>query len=469
MTSLAGGKKWWRLLPLFVLPLLAASADDTEKAQLLLEKAELRIEQSRYADAVAIYRDLARRYPTTKAGRVGERRSRSSAYIGSTLLIDSGPSDNRVDVALMGDGYPLRNQKAFDKLANDIPPLFERQKTFREYFNYLNFLRLNLVSHDRGVDGFGREYDTALNGHTTGTIQGHVSVDARLVREALEETGAHDNFAIVFVHAGVLGVGGGGIATIGGRSAKTTVHEWGHAFAGLGDEYSSKTHDRGKVQKNVNVSDTDDPEKVPWAHFIKAKVPGVGVYEGASGQVRGAWRPTASGCIMANGEFFCPPCREALILRIYSLVDPIESTNFPVYPLQSPASLTIEDSQEFEVKVMQPKSHNLEVSWWILPERSAPPEPRGSSERYSGRYSDRRSRGPLSKLQHEPVLHTRTRKDGVHKLKIKARELDPGRYRVICRAVDTTKLRGDRFPWVLKDEHGLLESERAWWIVIPEK
>jgi hypothetical protein len=31
---------------------------------------------------------------------------------------------------------------------------------------------------------------------------------------------------------------------------------------------------------------------------------------------------------------------------------------------------------------------------------------------------------------------------------------------------DTTELRGEKFPWVLKDERGLLESERIWWLEV---
>ncbi len=44
--------------------------------------------------------------------------------------------------------------------------------------------------------------------------------------------------------------------------------------------------------------------------------------------------------------------------------------------------------------------------------------------------------------------------------------MEPGRYRVVCRAVDDTRISGDRYPWVLKDDHGLLESERAWWVKV---
>ena len=57
-------------------------------------------------------------------------------------------------------------------------------------------------------------------------------------------------------------------------------------------------------------------------------------------------------------------------------------------------------------------------------------------------------------------------KTGVHEFKVKAKDLEPGRYRVVCRVRDTTLLRGERFPWVLKDENGVLESERAWWVVV---
>jgi hypothetical protein len=282
----------------------------------------------------------------------------------------------------------------------------------------------------------------------------------------LAELGEHDDLALVFVRTGVAGTGGRGVGVIGGRNASTTIHEWGHAFGRLGDEYSTKTHERGGVSVCANVSDTEDPEQVPWAHWIEAKVPGIGVYEGANGQVRGAWKPTASGCVMLSGEFFCPPCREALVLRIYSIVDPIDSVNHPVYPREHRASLVLDEAFTFRVEVMRPASHDLEVRWWILPEERAPQDPRGRDPQYATSFGDRRDRGPLSKIVEDPVKESRVNETGVHELTVKTSELEPGRYRVVCRARDTTLLRGERFPWVLKDEHGVLESERAWWVLV---
>jgi len=44
----------------------------------------------------------------------------------------------------------------------------------------------------------------------------------------------------------------------------TVVHEWGHAFGGLSDEYSDYTHRRGTVRDGINVAGTEDPKKVPF-------------------------------------------------------------------------------------------------------------------------------------------------------------------------------------------------------------
>ena len=446
--------------------------DDESIAQELLERAEAYAHAGRYPSAARTYANVAKEYPHTLAGRIGALRSRASAFLGSVLIVDNGPSNNRVDIAVMGDGYTLEHQRAFDKLADDVPAFFDHQATFREYMSYLNFRRYNVVSEDDNVDGFGRLENTALGGQTLGTILGHVGVEPNLVRDILDQGPEHDGLAIVYVRTGVLGTGSSGIACVGGRSSETTIHEWGHAFALLGDEYSTTTHERRAVSRRPNVSPTEDPAEVPWAHWLDARVPGIGVYEGASGQVRDAWKPTASGCVMLSGEFFCRPCREALVLRIYSLVDPIDATGYPPIPRDHAASIEIEDSFEFTVDVMKPERHNLETRWWVLPERDAPRDPSGYDERYAlpeddARLGDRRARGPLVPIRVKPDRYSRANRTARHRFVVRASDLEPGRYRVVCRARDTTRFRGEKVPWVMKDELGLLESERAWWIRIP--
>jgi hypothetical protein len=455
----------------------AGNTSEDEAAQ-ELARIEEAFEKGQYAKAHGAYEKLAEEFAGTAAGRLAARRSRPNAVLGSRDLVRTGPSANRVDVVFMGDGYTLQKLNSFDDFAKAVLPAFEHDRVFGEYLSYLNFIASVVVSEEEGVDAFGREANTALGTHVQpGRAVDHVWADVGLVRAALEDTSENDGYAIVFQPIGGVGSGGADVAVVGSRNPVSVLHEWGHAFAQLKDEYSTDTIDRGEVSSWINVSESEDPATVPWKHWLDAKVPGIGVYEGADGRVRGAFKPTASGCVMEEGETYCPVCREAIVLRIYQHVDPIESAR--VVPAEKasekapveasaeraaelPATdLTGEEPHRFEVHTLEPKEHALEVNWFVLPESEAPP-PGGDPT-----LRPRVRRGALAPIDAKPAHRSRS-KDGRHVFDVAPKELEPGRYRVLVRVRDTTELRGDRFPWVLLDEHGLLESERGWWVVVED-
>ncbi|MEM7308984.1 MAG: M64 family metallopeptidase [Planctomycetota bacterium] len=458
-TALAAG------LLTVALPFAAAPADDPEEqAAAWLEKAERHVEKGQHKRAVDVYEKIVKKYPETAAGEVAGRRSLPSAYLGKADILRSGPSSNRVDVVILGDGYTLKLMDGYDDIVGDIPRVFERNRVFGEYLSYLNLVRGTTVSEEKGIDSYGKEYRTVLGGKMSRSIQGQVTVDREAVRRILrEELPEADGFAVALVRLGTLGTGGGGVAAVAAREFNTLIHEWGHAFANLQDEYSSHTGYRGEAVSSINVSSVEDPQRVPWAHFIEARVRGVGVYEGADGRVRGAWKPTSAGCIMGNGGFFCPVCREALVLRLYEFVDPIDAAVPP--PSDEPLRLAQDGAPlTFSVQAMRPKSHTLEVSWWLFPEAEAPPHVSYDAEAAS--VGKRRSRGPLPPIEAKPAQRPRGAKNGVHRFELKPRGLAPGGYVVIVRAVDSTKLRGEKHPWVLKDEAHLLRSERRWKVIV---
>lgn len=117
--------------------------------------------------------------------------------------------------------------------------------------------------------------------------------------------------------------GGGGIlnsydlcAAHNSTFRPVVVHEFGHSFAGLADEYAYDTeevpmypHDVEPWEKNIT---TKVDFKGKWENLI-GKDPKVGFYEGAGYSPKGVYRAYPD-CRMRTNENpdFCPACRQAI-------------------------------------------------------------------------------------------------------------------------------------------------------------
>lgn len=121
---------------------------------------------------------------------------------------------------------------------------------------------------------------------------------------------------------------------------KTIIHEFAHLFGILADEYpyygKGKTNpDAGKTEKVKmcgasdqygnfdgyyawNVSNTDDPEYVPWSKFLKLEQykDQIGIYEGAHHYEFGAYRPSYNSIMECTGDTFNAPSRYAIFCEI---------------------------------------------------------------------------------------------------------------------------------------------------------
>ena len=120
------------------------------------------------------------------------------------------------------------------------------------------------------------------------------------------------------------------------------IHETvGHGIGKLADEYSlmsscsSKDYIAGGNEKNwwMNVSLTNDPEKVPWAEFLKDKryaSEGLGIFEGGATCFKeGVWRSTKTSVMDAGNSpaIFNAPSRRA----IYDHVMQVTTGRTPTY------------------------------------------------------------------------------------------------------------------------------------------
>ncbi len=111
------------------------------------------------------------------------------------------------------------------------------------------------------------------------------------------------------------------------------VHEFGHSFGGLADEYfyendvMTDTYPTDVEPWEPNITTMRDFAS-KWKHLLPAETPiptptadaakyPVGVYEGGGYSFKGVYRP-ADECRMRNNTYpsFCPGCNDALIKLI---------------------------------------------------------------------------------------------------------------------------------------------------------
>ncbi len=462
-----------------------------------------------FEEARVLFQKFLKAYPGANEDmlREAEDRSGENCLAGIELMHDAGPSARRIDVELMGDGYIKAKFKSFWKDAPNQMKEFWAETLYDEYENYFNVWRFDLISKEEGVDELSMEekmggpppeptttpgrrkkgpkkFSTALNCVAAGG-QNQVWADPDQVYRWRRYLPESDGLTIAFAKKGELGMGGGGIATTGKRVA--VVHEFGHAFIGLLDEYvNNPERPQGRIFAANAVSTNDeDPrkppprEEIPWKHWLAIGNKQVDVILGGATYQTGVFRP-AQGCAMnTGGGKYCWVCREEGVLRIYSYLSPVDEYG----PVQPVVTLAPGESKEFFVLPMAPKRHELSVDWFLqrlstgelLPAEPPPPsgddvssvtdERAGRMWRGDGDRGFARRQDPLP--DGDPLgfaLKPKVKKLPKNAFRSSAlvEGLEPGTWRLTARVRDDTRVPGYPYPWVIKDAARLREERLAW-------
>ena len=269
-------------------------------------------------------------------------------------LLKSGSIDSCIDVAIVAEGYTAEEADKFYKDAQTAMDAILSHQPFGEYKDRFNFVAVALPSEDSGVSvpGEGVWKKTALGSHFNTFYMDRYLTTLRLRQ-------MHDRLCgIPYEHIVILAntdtYGGGGIfnsytLTTAGHTAfePVVVHEFGHSFAGLADEYYYDDQfveyyypDCEPWEQNITTlfdfdSKWDDmlPEgtEIPtapvqgniWQQFHEGVSMDsiVGVYEGAGYQSKGVYRPFPDCRMKTNAaESFCPVCQRAIarIIEFYT-------------------------------------------------------------------------------------------------------------------------------------------------------
>lgn len=264
-------------------------------------------------------------------------------------LASSGPPSNRIDIAILGDGYRDLDQAQLSADARALVQSLLATPPFGEYERAFNFSVIHVISAQQGADNgaWGPDRDTALGAH-----YGCYGIDRLICLDtvnaltiAAQHVPGYD-LALVIVNDTMYGGAGGAVAvtSINPAAHEVVRHEIGHTIAGLADEYEDPypgypACDPVNDCREPNVTLRQSRELIKWSAWLDPDIAvptperseyyeryQVGVFEGARYQTSGVFRPMVYGCKMRSlvGEV-CPVCREALIRSVYRRVDPLDS------------------------------------------------------------------------------------------------------------------------------------------------
>ncbi|MCB1035061.1 MAG: peptidase M64 [Acidobacteria bacterium] len=297
-------------------------------------------------------------------------------------VFENGPPARKVDLLVLGDGYTAAEQEKLESDVRRLMAILFDTQPFARHRQEFNVRWIGVPSQESGVTdpraGAWRRTPLELSYNAFNSERYVLTFANRRLREIA----AQAPYDALILLANNRKYGGGGIfnlwttaAADSGQSAYLVVHEFGHSFSGLADEYyTSQVSYEDFVPAGVepwepNVTALLDPSALKWKDRVAAGTPvptpwgqerfdevslayqkereelraagaseermeelfdqvrdatrpllegepfygKVGAFEGASYEAKGLFRSSVD-CIMftRNPKDFCPVCSDAV-------------------------------------------------------------------------------------------------------------------------------------------------------------
>jgi IgA Peptidase M64/Calx-beta domain/Domain of unknown function (DUF4214) len=294
-------------------------------------------------------------------------------------IVNSGNSQNRLDIAIVGDGYTAGEQDKYKADVQNVVQGFFAEQPFLDYKNYFNVQRVDVISAQSGADHPERSsfVDTAFDAtYRCSGIQRLVCVNTGKVSDVLTNSlgPAQRDIAVVVVNDAEYGGSGGSVAVVSTSpfAINTLLHEQGHTLGFLADEYGGPAPpacNNATEPSAVNATRATQRDQIKWNAWIDPATPLPtgstdaalpGLYQGAVYCDAGLYRPTYRSKMRASEYPFDQVNSEQLVRRIYNFVSPLDS-RLPANDL----TVTKGQTPSFSVTTPLPSSHNLTINWLV--------------------------------------------------------------------------------------------------------
>ena len=273
----------------------------------------------------------------------------------------NGTPESKVDIVILPEGYTADEMPQFQQHCQSLVDVFAQQEPFASHIGEFNFRAVLAPSEESGVDipALHTWVRTILNSHFyTFYIDRYCTTRDYF---SVKDVAANAPYDQIYILVNSSQYGGGGfynfysMSTAGNMSSSSVIiHEFGHAFAGLGDEYEEPDNPLGLLYNlevepwEPNLTTLVDFDS-KWADLVAPGTPiptpannqyynTVGAFEGGGYLTHGIYRPQLH-CMMRDYAPFCAVCNRTIEAVIAAHSDVLYSALSS--PLQPEPSLRV--------------------------------------------------------------------------------------------------------------------------------
>jgi len=209
----------------------------------------------------------------------------SDATVEILKPVNNGDPHNKVDIAILAEGYTKSEREKFENDLKRFVDFFFEDEPYKSQKNNFNIYGVFKPSEESGTDLPGADIfvNTVLN-----TTFWTLGSERYLMTEdnlSMRNLAAHVPYDAIYIQVNHPRYGGGGIYnqyctyTTDNQFAKYLfVHEFGHSFTGLADEYYTSDVAYNDFFKPTvepvepNITALMDPKNIKWKKYLSSGI-----------------------------------------------------------------------------------------------------------------------------------------------------------------------------------------------------